>query len=213
MEWVGKPYKKEFYEGFRYTTNNRMELLAVIVGLEKLKNENTSVLVVSDSKYVVDSVLKKWVFGWEKKGFVGKKNPDLWKRFLIIYKKHQVDFKWIKGHNNHPQNERCDELAVMEQPRPRDSWRHAVHGNARRAADRHRPNDRTRDLEDRGRKHEVRVLDELSFEPGAFYVMDKGYLDFARLFRVHRSAAFFVLRAKSNQASSRETSVKTKSAS
>ena len=113
MEWVGKPYRKEFFEGFRHTTNNRMELLAVIVGLEKLKTESTKVLVISDSKYVVDSVLKKWVFGWEKKGYVGKKNPDLWKRFLIIYRKHQVDFKWIKGHNNHAQNERCDELAVM----------------------------------------------------------------------------------------------------
>ncbi len=113
MELVGTPHKKEFYEGFRHTTNNRMELLAVIVGLEKLKNHNMKVLVVSDSKYVVDSVLKKWVFGWEKKGFQGKKNPDLWKRFLLVYKKHQVDFKWIKGHNNHPQNERCDELAVF----------------------------------------------------------------------------------------------------
>lgn len=113
MEWVGKPYRKEFYEGFRLTTNNRMELLAVIVGLEKLKLQGTRVLVISDSKYVVDSVEKKWVFGWEKKGFTGKKNPDLWMRFLKIYRKHQVDFKWIKGHNNHPQNERCDELAVM----------------------------------------------------------------------------------------------------
>lgn len=113
MEWVGKPYKKEFYEGFRLTTNNRMELLAVIVGLEKLKNENTTVLVVSDSKYVVDSVEKKWVLGWEKKKFLDRKNTDLWKRFLLIYRKHQVDFKWIKGHNNHPQNERCDQLAVM----------------------------------------------------------------------------------------------------
>ena len=113
MEWVGKPYRKEFFEGFSHTTNNRMELLAVIVGLEKLKTESTKVLVVSDSKYVIDSVLKKWVFGWEKKEYVGKKNPDLWKRFLIVYRKHQVDFKWIKGHNNHPQNERCDELAVM----------------------------------------------------------------------------------------------------
>ena len=113
MELVGTPYKKEFYEGFRYTTNNRMELLAVIVGLEKIKNPNTTVLVVSDSKYVVDAVEKKWVFGWEKKNFAGKKNPDLWLRFLKIYRKHQVDFKWIKGHNNHPQNERCDELAVM----------------------------------------------------------------------------------------------------
>lgn len=113
MEWVGKPYKKEFYEGFRYTTNNRMELLAVIVGLEKLKNLNTTVLVTSDSKYVVDAVQKNWVFQWEKKGFAGKKNPDLWMRFLKIYRKHQVEFHWIKGHNNHPQNERCDELAVM----------------------------------------------------------------------------------------------------
>ena len=113
MELVGTPYKKEFFEGFRLSTNNRMELLAVIVGLEKLKNPNMTVLVVSDSKYVVDAVEKKWVFGWEKKGFKGKKNPDLWIRFLKAYRKHQVDFKWIKGHNNHPQNERCDELAVM----------------------------------------------------------------------------------------------------
>ncbi len=112
MELVGSPYKKEFYEGFRYTTNNRMELLAVVVGLEKLKNPNTSVLVTSDSKYVVDAVEKRWVFQWEKKGYAGKKNPDLWMRFLKIYRNHKVDFQWIKGHNNHPQNERCDELAV-----------------------------------------------------------------------------------------------------
>ena len=113
MELVGTQHKKEFYEGFRHTTNNRMELLGVIVGLEKLKNPNMKVLVISDSKYVVDSVVKKWVLGWEKKGFADRKNADLWKRFLIIYRKHQVDFKWIKGHNNHIQNERCDELAVM----------------------------------------------------------------------------------------------------
>jgi len=113
MELVGTTHKKEFYEGFRLTTNNRMELLAVIVGLEQLKKPNMKVLVVSDSKYVVDSVVKKWVLGWEKKGFVDRKNSDLWKRFLKIYRKHQIDFKWIKGHNNHPQNERCDELAVM----------------------------------------------------------------------------------------------------
>ena len=112
IELVDSTYKKEFYEGFRYTTNNRMELLAVIVGLEKLKNPNSSVLVTSDSKYVVDAVEKRWVFQWEKKGFAGKKNPDLWLRFLKIYRKHKVDFKWVKGHNSHPQNERCDELAV-----------------------------------------------------------------------------------------------------
>jgi ribonuclease HI len=113
LEMVGSPYKKEFFEGFRHTTNNRMELLAVIVGLEKLKAPKTNVLVVSDSKYVVDSVEKGWVFGWEKKYFKDKKNPDLWMRFLKIYRQHHVKFLWIKGHNNHPQNERCDELAVM----------------------------------------------------------------------------------------------------
>ncbi len=112
MELVGSNYQKEFYEGFRHTTNNRMELLAVIVGLEKITKPNMKVLVISDSKYVVDAVEKKWVFGWEKKAFKDKKNPDLWMRFLKIYRQHHVDFKWIKGHNNHPQNERCDELAV-----------------------------------------------------------------------------------------------------
>lgn len=113
MELVGTPYKKEFYEGFRLSTNNRMELLAVIVGLEKLKNDKTKVLVTSDSKYVIDAVEKRWVFQWEKINYKNKKNPDLWKRFLTVYRKHHVDFKWVKGHNNHPQNERCDELAVM----------------------------------------------------------------------------------------------------
>lgn len=113
LELAGSSYKKEYYEGFRRTTNNRMELLAVIVGLEKLRKPNTQVLVVSDSKYVVDAVEKGWVFSWEKKYFSGKKNSDLWMRFLKIYRKHHVKFQWIKGHNNHPQNERCDQLAVM----------------------------------------------------------------------------------------------------
>lgn len=112
LEWVGKDYVKEFSKGFKYTTNNRMELLAVIEGLEMLKQQPLEVLVYSDSKYVTEAVEKKWVFGWEKKNFKNKKNPDLWRRFLKIYAKHQVRFKWIKGHNNHPQNERCDALAV-----------------------------------------------------------------------------------------------------
>ena len=112
MEWVGKPYRKEFAQGFKHTTNNRMELLAVIEALKKLKNPDTEVLVFTDSKYVVDSVKKGWVFGWEKKKFKDRKNTDLWKKFLIEYRKQKVDFKWIKGHNNHPQNERCDVLAV-----------------------------------------------------------------------------------------------------
>lgn len=113
LEWIGKGYRKEFYEGFRRTTNNRMELLAVIVALEKLRNSGTNVMIFSDSKYVVDSVNKGWVFNWEKKGYVGKKNDDLWRRFLKIYRQHHVGFTWIKGHNQHPENERCDQLAVM----------------------------------------------------------------------------------------------------
>jgi len=112
MEWVGKAYKKEFSKGFKHTTNNRMELLGVIDALKKLKNPGTQVLVFTDSKYVADSVKKAWVFGWEKKGFKDRKNADLWKDFLIEYRKHNVDFKWIRGHNNHIQNERCDVLAV-----------------------------------------------------------------------------------------------------
>lgn len=107
----GKHYK-EISQGFRYTTNNRMELLAVIVGLEHLKSKKCDVLVYSDSKYVVDSVEKKWVFQWVKKGFKGKKNADLWKRFLLIYQKHNVSFQWVKGHAGHPENEKCDQLAV-----------------------------------------------------------------------------------------------------
>ena len=112
IEWVGKGYIKEFSRGFRYTTNNRMELLAVIEALEKLKQKSLNVKIFSDSKYVIEAVEKKWVFGWKKKDFKGKKNPDLWKRFLSIYRLHNVEFQWIKGHNNHPQNERCDYLAV-----------------------------------------------------------------------------------------------------
>jgi ribonuclease HI len=112
MEWVGKPYRKEFSQGYLNTTNNRMELLAVIVGLEQLKKEGLEVIVFSDSKYVVDSIEKGWVFNWIKKGFKNKKNPDLWKRFIKVYNKQEVKFQWIKGHNDHPQNERCDALAV-----------------------------------------------------------------------------------------------------
>ena len=112
IEWVGKNYIKEFSRGFKYTTNNRMELLAVIEALEMLKQYPMDVLVFSDSKYVIEAVDKKWVFGWVKKQFKGKKNPDLWKRFLAIYTQHNVRFQWVKGHNDHPQNERCDHLAV-----------------------------------------------------------------------------------------------------
>ncbi len=112
MELAGKQYVKEFSQGYAYTTNNRMELLAVIIGLENLKKHPMDVVVYSDSKYVIDSVEKKWIFGWKTKNFKGKKNPDLWKRFLKVYDLHKIRFQWIKGHNNHPQNERCDQLAV-----------------------------------------------------------------------------------------------------
>lgn len=105
-------HRKELSEGFRLTTNNRMELLSVIVALEALKREGQQVEVYSDSKYVVDAVEKGWVFNWEKKAFAKKKNPDLWKRFLKIYRKHKVSFHWVKGHAGNPLNERCDELAV-----------------------------------------------------------------------------------------------------
>ena len=112
MELVGKRYEKEFSQGYTYTTNNRMELLAVIVALENLKKHPMDVVIYSDSKYVIDSVEKKWIFGWKIKNFKGKKNSDLWKRFLKVYVLHKVRFQWIKGHNDHPQNERCDQLAV-----------------------------------------------------------------------------------------------------
>ena len=105
-------HRKEISQGFKLTTNNRMELLAVIVGLESLKKDSETVIVYSDSKYVVDAVEKKWVFGWEKKNFNKKKNPDLWIRFLKIYRQHNVTFKWVKGHSNNLENDRCDLLAV-----------------------------------------------------------------------------------------------------
>ncbi len=105
-------HRKELSEGFRRTTNNRMELLAVIKGLEELKFEGSEVMVYTDSKYVADAVEKGWIFGWERKGFKKKKNPDLWKRFLKVYRKHNIKFKWIKGHADIPENERCDRLAV-----------------------------------------------------------------------------------------------------
>lgn len=105
-------HRKEVSQGYRLTTNNRMELLSVIVALEMLKKPASRVTIYSDSKYVVDAVEKGWVFNWEKKGFKGKKNVDLWERFLKIYQRHHIDFKWVKGHSGVPENERCDELAV-----------------------------------------------------------------------------------------------------
>ena len=104
--------QKELAEGFLRTTNNRMELMAVIVGLETLTRP-CQVLVVSDSKYVVDSVEKHWIDGWVRKDFKGVKNPDLWQRYLRAAKQHSVRFQWVKGHATHMLNNRCDVLATQ----------------------------------------------------------------------------------------------------
>jgi len=105
-------HRKELSGGFRRTTNNRMELLAVIVALEQLKYEGSSATIYSDSRYVCEAVNQQWLFDWERKGFKKKKNPDLWKKFLPLYRRHKIKLVWIKGHNNIPENERCDLLAV-----------------------------------------------------------------------------------------------------
>jgi ribonuclease HI len=103
---------KELSGGFRLTTNNRMELLAVITGLEAIKKDGIGVTIYSDSKYVVDSVEKGWIWGWQKKNFAKKANADLWQRYIPLHQKYKPRFVWIKGHAGHPENERCDQLAV-----------------------------------------------------------------------------------------------------
>ena len=109
---LSPPFRKELSAGYRLTTNNRMELLAVITALEALKYDGCNVVIYSDSQYVVNAVEKGWIFGWEKKGFKDKKNPDLWRRFLKVYRRHNVRFSWVKGHAGTPENERCDVMAV-----------------------------------------------------------------------------------------------------
>lgn len=104
-------HRKELAQGYRLTTNNRMELLAVIIALESVKGSGHEITLYSDSKYVIDSITKNWVFGWQKKGFKGKKNIDLWQRYLKVHPKNPVRFQWVKGHANIPENERCDRLA------------------------------------------------------------------------------------------------------
>ena len=104
---------KELSQGYRLTTNNRMELLAVIAGLEAIKKAGLPVTIVSDSKYVVDAVEKGWLWNWEKKGFKDKANVDLWKRFIPLYKVFKPKFNWVRGHAGHIENERCDVLAVQ----------------------------------------------------------------------------------------------------
>jgi len=105
-------HRKEISEGYRLTTNNRMELLAIIKGLEALKKNGTPVKLYTDSQYVANAVNKGWVFDWEQKHFKKKKNQDLWIRFLELYRRHNITIFWLKGHNNNPENERCDVLAV-----------------------------------------------------------------------------------------------------
>ena len=107
----GEHYK-ELSGGFVETTNNRMELMAVIVGLEAVRRPNAEIILYSDSRYVVDSVNKGWVFGWERKRFEKRLNADLWMRFLEVYRRHRVRFVWVKGHADNPMNNRCDQLAV-----------------------------------------------------------------------------------------------------
>lgn len=105
-------HRKELSQGFRKTTNNRMELLSVIIGLEAIKQKDFQVIIYSDSKYVVEAINQKWVFGWVKKGFKGKANADLWQRFLNVYNSNRHQFVWVKGHASNIENNRCDELAV-----------------------------------------------------------------------------------------------------
>lgn len=104
--------RKEISQGYRLTTNNRMELLSVIVALETIKKEGIDVIVYSDSKYVLDAINLGWLFSWQKKGFKDKANPDLWRRYLLIHKKFNVKYIWVKGHASNKENNRCDELAV-----------------------------------------------------------------------------------------------------
>ena len=104
--------RKELSGGFSRTTNNRMELLAVIKGLEAIRWEDAEVQVYSDSTYVVKAITEGWLETWERSGWKKKKNPDLWQQFLPLYRRHRVSFHWIKGHAGHPENERCDALAV-----------------------------------------------------------------------------------------------------
>jgi len=107
-----KNYQKTYSKGFRKTTNNRMELLAVIVALENLKSEGHEIHIYTDSKYVSEAINQNWIYGWVKKGFNKVKNPDLWKRFYPLLQKYKPKFHWIKGHSGHPENEICDQLAV-----------------------------------------------------------------------------------------------------
>ncbi|NAW52016.1 ribonuclease HI [Elizabethkingia argentiflava] len=118
MKVTKKNYEKKFSEGFRLTTNNRMELLAVIIALEKLTTPQEDVHIYTDSKYVSEAINQKWIVGWIKKNFKNVKNEDLWRRLIPLLRLHKIQFHWIKGHAGHPDNERCDQLAVKAAQSP-----------------------------------------------------------------------------------------------
>ncbi len=113
MKVPEKNYEKRYSQGFRRTTNNRMELLAVIVALEKLKTAENDIHIFTDSKYVSDAINQKWIYGWIRKGFKNVKNPDLWQRLIPLLKEYNPTFHWVKGHAGHTENEICDQLAVV----------------------------------------------------------------------------------------------------
>ncbi|AEU09515.1 MULTISPECIES: ribonuclease HI [Blattabacterium] len=112
IEIAGTSYWKIISEGFRYTTNNRMELLAIIVGLEKITKKKQNIIIFTDSKYIINSIQKNWIFKWKKNNFKKKKNVDLWIRFLNLFHKHFIIFQWVKGHYLHYINDYCDRLSV-----------------------------------------------------------------------------------------------------
>lgn len=128
-------HEKELSDGFRLTTNNRMELLAVITGLEAIKKSGIAVTIYSDSKYVVDSVEKGWIWGWQKKNFANKANADLWQRYIPLHQKYKPKFVWVKGHAGHAENERCDVLAVQAAESSRKHVDHWYEQNKNKAED------------------------------------------------------------------------------
>jgi ribonuclease HI len=111
LMWKGRA--KELSAGYRLTTNNRMELMSVIAGLEALNRHALDIVIYSDSQYVVKAVMEGWLENWIRNNFKGgKKNPDLWRRFYELSKKHRIRFQWVRGHADNPYNNRCDELAT-----------------------------------------------------------------------------------------------------
>jgi len=110
MQW-GRT-RKELAQGYRRTTNNRMELMAVVAALQSLKREGLDIVIYSDSAYVVNAVEKGWLNNWIRTGFKGKKNADIWQQYAALARRHRIRFIWVKGHADNPLNNRCDQLAT-----------------------------------------------------------------------------------------------------